>query len=411
MKDNIKHTKQKLTSRFVAIVFLIILIFGITFFSIKHGRWVSIEKREYQNFARLLDSWNIKWEDIKKFTNIRPWDHKPGNDGFKRRLSYLQITKKGKIISSNIQEKNIFNHIQEKIKQGEFVHFIESKNYEGLQYKKGFFVKGMYDNSEKSYFIVFKPLHYTLEEYLEDIFVFLIVNIVLSVLLYIVGKRFINRTFIPVEENIKDMKDFVHNAGHELKTPISVIDSNIQLIDDIKKYDPAMTKELKSEVLRLNGIIDGLIELSNIDNFHETQENNLYESVFEILSKHKKEIEKKKITIKNKIDPNIKIIANSNYLHIFLANLIKNAIKYNVVWGTIDIQSKDGKVIIADSGIGIEKKEMKNIFKRFYKCDISRNSEWFWIWLSLVSKISDIYNWNIEVKSKVDKGTKFVITF
>jgi signal transduction histidine kinase len=52
------------------------------------------------------------------------------------------------------------------------------------------------------------------------------------------------------------MSNFIHNAGHELKTPISVIDSNIQLIDDMKIYNPEMTKELKIEVLRLNSIID-----------------------------------------------------------------------------------------------------------------------------------------------------------
>jgi signal transduction histidine kinase len=60
------------------------------------------------------------------------------------------------------------------------------------------------------------------------------------------------------------MNNFIHNAGHELKTPISVIDSNIQFIKDIKKYDESMMDEMKDETEKLNSLIDSLIKLSDI---------------------------------------------------------------------------------------------------------------------------------------------------
>jgi his kinase A (phosphoacceptor) domain len=60
------------------------------------------------------------------------------------------------------------------------------------------------------------------------------------------------------------MKSFIHNAGHELKTPIAVIDSNIQLLRDMKTYDDSMMLELKEEVLKLNSLLDSLIKLSDI---------------------------------------------------------------------------------------------------------------------------------------------------
>jgi his kinase A (phosphoacceptor) domain len=60
------------------------------------------------------------------------------------------------------------------------------------------------------------------------------------------------------------MKNFIHNAGHELKTPIAVIDSNIQLLRDMKTYDDSMMIELKEEVLKLNSLLDSLIKLSDI---------------------------------------------------------------------------------------------------------------------------------------------------
>jgi his kinase A (phosphoacceptor) domain len=60
------------------------------------------------------------------------------------------------------------------------------------------------------------------------------------------------------------MKNFIHNAGHELKTPISVIDSNIQLLLDMKTYDEEMILELKTEILKLNSLLQSLINLSDI---------------------------------------------------------------------------------------------------------------------------------------------------
>jgi signal transduction histidine kinase len=60
------------------------------------------------------------------------------------------------------------------------------------------------------------------------------------------------------------MNDFVHNAGHEFKTPLSVIDSNTQLILEKNEFDNEMIQEIKLETLKLNSLIDSLINLTNI---------------------------------------------------------------------------------------------------------------------------------------------------
>jgi signal transduction histidine kinase len=69
---------------------------------------------------------------------------------------------------------------------------------------------------------------------------------------------------VPVEKNFNDMNDFIHNAGHELKTPLSVIDSNIQLLKESKIYDENMIDELKNETTKLNSLLDSLINLNDI---------------------------------------------------------------------------------------------------------------------------------------------------
>jgi signal transduction histidine kinase len=107
-----------------------------------------------------------------------------------------------------------------------------------------------------------------------------------------------------------------------LKTPLSVIDSNIQLIDDIKVYDKEMTKELKQEVIRLNSLIDSLVNLSDIDVFKNTEEVNLKNIIDEIINDFKLKISEKNIEVNISMIKSIKIKAHKDYLYIFLSNII-----------------------------------------------------------------------------------------
>jgi signal transduction histidine kinase len=118
------------------------------------------------------------------------------------------------------------------------------------------------------------------------------------------------------------MNDFIHNAGHELKTPLSVIDSNIQLIDDMKVYDKEMTLELKKEVIRLNSLIDSLVKLSDIDVFKKTEDVNLKNTINDIINDFKFKISESNIDIKVSITKSITVKANKDYLYIFLSNII-----------------------------------------------------------------------------------------
>ncbi|USN59188.1 MAG: hypothetical protein H6767_03760 [Candidatus Peribacteria bacterium] len=104
--------------------------------------------------------------------------------------------------------------------------------------------------------IIFKKLHYSFEDYISDILVYLFVSLIFGALIYYAGKRFVDEAFTPVEENIRDMKQFVHHAGHELKTPLSVMDGNLQLLTQEKKYSAQMFKEIRKEVQHMNHLIE-----------------------------------------------------------------------------------------------------------------------------------------------------------
>ena len=104
-------------------------------------------------------------------------------------------------------------------------------------------------------------------------------------------------------------------------------------------------------------------------------------------------------------------MANRDYLYIFLSNIIWNAIKYNKQNWEINISFENSWLTINDNWIWISDDDLPKIFDRFFKSDKSRNTSWFGIWLSLVQKIAEVYNWKVKVWSELWNGTKFLIKF
>lgn len=419
MDKNIKKIKKSLTIIFSVIVFVVVLIFWTTFFSIKYYREIRIEKQEFLNLVTFIESWKISINQILEFWekfegNIfmkKNWIWKwmensilPPDTDFKPRwfINYVFINKEKLITYSNIKDE---------IEEDYIFSINDDESFLNIKQESWFLIKKFKNIDWDWTFIIFKKLRYGFSDYLNDILWFILLSLLFSLILYLIWEKFVNKAFIPVEENIKDMKDFIHNAWHELKTPISVMDSNIQLMYDLKSYDEDMIKELKREVLRLNSIIDSLIKLSDIDLFKDLEKNNLKEIVEEIINNLKFKIAWNDLKINIKIHENIIIKSNKDYFYMFLSNIIWNAIKYNKDWWKVDIIYKDNELIIKDNWIWISKKDIDKIFDRFYKADKSRNSDGFGIWLSLVRKIADIYKWKIKVESEKGEGTSFYVEF
>jgi signal transduction histidine kinase len=91
--------------------------------------------------------------------------------------------------------------------------------------------------------------------------------------------------------------------------------------------------------------------------------------------------------------------------------LLRNSIKHNNVSWKINIILDKNKLTILNTWNWINEKDLPHIFDRFFKWEKGRNTEGFWIWLSLVKKICDIYSWKILVKSGDNEETIFEIKF
>ncbi len=415
MNDNLKQTKKRLTIIFSVIVFCLVLFLGFVYFTWKFYKEYQFEKNDLNDFIEFIEKddfmiWfnQIRKNIFRKWVNIwapilemeeiieKKW-FRPQNF-----INFILVDSNKNIINSDIKDE-ISNDIVSKI-------FSQDKYFE-ITKDWEFLIKKINIEKSKNTLILFKKMRYCFGDYLEDLLGFVFISFLFSILLYIVWYNFVDKTLKPVEANIKDMKDFIHNVWHELKTPLSVIHSNIQLINDTKKYDKEMTMELKKEVIRLNSLIDSLINLTDIDSRKISESINLLDLINEIIKDFNSKLLEKNIETKITITKSTIVKANRDYLYIFLSNLVWNAIKYNKQDWKIDVFYKSGELTIRDSWIWIEKSDLPHIFDRFYKWDKSRNTEWFGIGLSLVKKISDLYKWKIKFESEDWDGTKIKIKF
>lgn len=135
------------------------------------------------------------------------------------------------------------------------------------------------------------------QDYSRDVGIYLILALFCAIGFYYIGLLFVAKTLKPVAENINDMQDFIHNAGHELKTPLAVIDSNLQILSTIDHPDAPLIRESRTEVTRLNSLLESLIDLTDIFRSASTQSINVEAEIQSILAEHKSYIQEKKLRI------------------------------------------------------------------------------------------------------------------
>ena len=260
--------------------------------------------------------------------------------------------------------------------------------------------------------LFYERINYNSEDFFRDTLLLLIVVLIFSYFVYFVWYRFVGRNLLPVSENLDDMQAFIHNAGHELKTPLAVMRGNLQVMQAEQKFDEELLVGAMNQIDRMNNLIESLRELSEAGKLHEKSSLSLRVELQKVLESFLSIIESKNIHIENMLHQNFFISAHPYELQVFLSNLIKNAILYNVSWGSIHISQVKNIFEIQDTWKGISKKDQEKIFERFYRGESARNAdEWFGIGLSLVKKIADNNGWKLEVESEIGKGSIFRVIF
>ncbi len=225
----------------------------------------------------------------------------------------------------------------------------------------------------------------------------------------------------PVEESFSALQRFMADAGHELSTPISIIMANAESIEaDIPDGDSFKTRldTITRSTERMNGLVGDMMLLAKMEGevlLFKTKLVDLSKIVNEVTLDFAELFKSKDIDlIKGQVQPAM-LNGDAESLKRLITNLLQNALKYTNPGGTVKISlevlGKQGKLSIADTGIGIPGEDLPHIFDRFYRVDQSRSraAGGSGLGLSIVKAIIDAHKGKIEVQSSTGTGTTFSV--
>lgn len=216
-------------------------------------------------------------------------------------------------------------------------------------------------------------------------------------------------------------KDFIANASHELKTPLTIVRGFAEALHDNPDLPASMKEDMTLKIVknckRMNHIILDLLTLSDVENIPESRMQST--ELLDILTKCKKTVKEvyptATIEIENASNENMEMVGDPYLLELSFNNLIENAAKYSKEAPRIRINLQKNnsfiKITITDNGIGIPKEDLEHIFERFYTVNKahSRKLGGSGLGLSIVETIIHKHFGKISVTSDLDKGTTFTI--
>ncbi len=224
----------------------------------------------------------------------------------------------------------------------------------------------------------------------------------------------------------RSRREFVANVSHELRTPITVIKSYADILADSPDADPQTRTRflgtISSETDRMAKIISDLLTLSSLDektNYtrpaEEIDVRNMIENLVDRLAPQAKKREQ--ILTYTPINDVPKIKGDRGALDRVFTNIISNALKYTPSGGKIDIFTSkvynDIMIKVSDTGIGISKEQLPNIFDRFYRVDKARSRDRGGTGLGLAiakQTIESTFHGKILISSELNKGTDVTVT-
>lgn len=227
-----------------------------------------------------------------------------------------------------------------------------------------------------------------------------------------------NKMIAKLENAFASQKRFNSSVAHELKTPLAVIKTNIDVLKSsncksLEEYDKTLAVVEKS-ILKMNLIIETLLDIIRQENAPLNEIVSIDEILEDIVDDLSIIANKKNIKLKlNSYNIKNKIKGNEIMLYRAFYNVIENSIKYNKINGSIDILCYQDlntiEVKVIDTGSGIKEEDYDEIFKPFYRCEgiDSYSKNGIGLGLSLTQSVIKLHGGEIKVKSKLNEGTEF----
>lgn len=246
----------------------------------------------------------------------------------------------------------------------------------------------------------------------------LIILVLLECVIIFVAIKLTSWIIKPVIQSFDKQKQFIADASHELKTPLTVIIANAEALEN-EPQEKKWLNNIKSESERMSNLISDLLDMAKLENGVKEQYSN--ENISKIIEREiltfESIIYEKKIKLNYEIEENIFFNCNTNQIKQVVSILLDNAIKHSFTEnGEIYVGLKKEKnnisLEVKNKGKEIPKEKQEKIFERFYRVDESRNRDEnrYGLGLAIAKNIVENHNGKISVNSS-NEYTTFKIIF
>ena len=232
-----------------------------------------------------------------------------------------------------------------------------------------------------------------------------------------------NEMLTRLDNAFSTQKQFSANAAHELRTPLAVLQTNLEVFE--KKQKPEMIEYrqlftmIKEQTARLSQLVGTLLDMTNLKSVPRTDQVSLEELVDEVFCDLDPVAEKAGISIhfNDSSNQDLHTDVTGSYVLLYRAvyNLVENAIKYNRPHGSVSVSVKQengqAMVLVTDTGIGISPENQKKIFDPFFRVDKSRSRAMggAGLGLALVDSIAKEHRGTVKVLESSSAGSTIVL--
>lgn len=232
----------------------------------------------------------------------------------------------------------------------------------------------------------------------------------------------LNRSLAQLKRLYEQQNEFIQNASHELKTPLTIIRQQVDKLlarseNQLRPREYQSLGDIQATIARVTRLNKALLIISRIENKQYQQEEalDLEGITTRVLGDLQVFIEGKQLQPTMSFDHPAIVKGNPDLLYMLLFNILQNAVKFSHPGGRVDVTGtlqKDDRyrLCVSDNGPGIAEKDLHNIFERFHKSYEDWN-ESPGLGLSIVKSICDISSIRYEVQSGTGKGSSFCFYF